>query len=152
MAWALFLVVAGIWAVFLLPPLWADRRRSSIPATRRQPVVAPPSSTGAAPSTYQSPSHPEGGRVEEPDPAVILVRRRRALMILAVAVLTSLVALVVFGGTWLVAAHGFADALLVWYLVALRRIAKARQESAPVTSGLEDEMMEMSRVRVVRSR
>ena len=151
MAWALFLVVAGIWAVFLLPPLWADRRRSSISATPRQPVVAPPSSTGVAPNTYQSPSQPEGGGVEEPDLSGILARRRRALLILAGAVLTSLVALFVFGGTWLVVAHGFADGLLVWYVVALRRIARARQELAPVTSDLEDEM-ETSRVRIVRSR
>ena len=30
MAWAVFLVVAGIWAVFILPPLWADRRTSHL--------------------------------------------------------------------------------------------------------------------------
>ena len=151
MAWALFLVVAGIWAVFLLPPLWADRRPSANSASRRRAVAGHGTRTGGAPNTYQSPSNPEGGGVEDPDRTGILARRRRALMILAGCALTSLAALLVFGGTWLVAVHGAADALLVSYVVMLRRIAKARPEAAPLTAALEDEM-QMSRVRVVRSR
>lgn len=152
MAWALFLIVAGIWAVFLLPPLWADRRPSSISATRRQAASETGGRTGGALNTYQRPSYPEGGSVEEPDRADIRERRRRALAILAGSALTSLVALLVFGGTWLVAVHGVADALLIAYVMMLRRIAKARQQSAPLPVDLEDEMMQMSRVRVVRSR
>lgn len=89
--------------------------------------------------------------MEEPDRTSILARRRRVLMILAGCALTSLAALLVFGGTWLVAVHGAADALLVSYVMMLRRIAKARPEAAPLPLDLEDEM-QMSRVRVVRSR
>ena len=150
MAWALFLVVAGIWAVFLLPPLWADRRPSSNSVSRRQAFAERGSLAGLQPDTYQGPSHPEGEGSEAPDRAGVLARRRRALVILAGVVLTSLVALLVFGGIWLLAIHGFADAVLAWYVVTLRGIARARQASTPFTADLEDDMMEMSRVRVVR--
>lgn len=55
------------------------------------------------------------------------------------------------GGPWLVGLHGAADALLVSYVVMLRRIAQARRRSAPFEVEFEDEIPEMPRVRVVQS-
>jgi len=152
MAWALFMVIAGIWAIFLLPPLWADRRPSSIPAARRRAGLEEPGPrSGAGRSTYQSSGYAvaEGRGL---DRSVILARRRRALSVLVGAALTSLVAAVVFDGSWLVGLHGAADAALIGYVVMLRRIAQARREMISLEPDLKDEMLDMSRVRVVQSR
>lgn len=150
MAWALFLVVAGIWAVFLLPPLWADRRPSFFSPTRRQALAGTAQRGGTPPNTYQSPSHPVGGGAVGHDRATVLTRRRRALMILGGTALTSLVAVVVFGGRWLLVVHGAADVLLVWYVVMLRRIATVSREMVALAAESEDEL-EMPRVRVIGS-
>ena len=152
MAWALFLVVAGIWAVFLIPPLWADRRPSSIHAARRHAGLEEPGQrSGTGRNVYEVPGYsaaPEGSGL---DRSVILARRRRILVVLAGGASTSLVAAIVFSGSWLVALHVAADALLIGYVVMLRRIAQARRGLAPQESEFEDEMLEMSAVRVVRS-
>ena len=151
MAWALFLVVAGIWAFFLLPPLWADRRLTSLVGARSQSGLGEPMQSSApVQSTYHSPKHSGGPDGERLDRAVILARRRRALLILAGGATASLVALVVFRGPWLVGLHGAADALLIWYVVILRRLERARRNSALRSLGLEERMLETSRVRVVR--
>lgn len=150
MAWALFLVVAGIWAVFLLPPLWADRRPSFFSPTRRQALDGPGRHGGTPPNTYQSPSHPVGGGVGGLDRAAVVTRRRRALTIFVGTALVSLVAVVVFGGRWLLVLHGAADALLIWYVVMLRRITTASREMAALAAVADDEV-ETPRVRVVGS-
>ena len=152
MAWALFLVVAGIWAVFLLPPLWADRRPSSIPAARRRAGLEEPGpSAGTAQNTYQAPIRSTGANGEEHGQAAVLARRRRALLILCGGAVASLVALVFFGGPWFIGLHGAMVGLLIWYLATLRRIAKERYEWASLAPELEDEIPETSQARVVRS-
>lgn len=152
MAWALFLGIAGIWAVFLLPPLWADRRPSSVSAARRRAGLDEPGeATATARTTYQSPGHPAGRAPEGLDRSAILLRRRRVLLALAGAAFVSLVGAVMVGGPWLVGLHGAVDALLVAYVVMLRRIAQARRSSAPFEAEYEYEMSDVSRVRVVQS-
>ena len=130
MAWALFLIAAGIWAVMLLPRMWADRRFASVAAVRRRGVSLPESGRSAGPirSTYLSSEGPPRGAGDRVSRETILSRRRRALAVLLVAVTASLVAAVVSRGIWLLSLHGFADAMLIWYVVTLRRIAIARRE------------------------
>ena len=156
MAWALFLLVACIWAVFLLPPLWADRRSSSMSPTRRfSGVAAEPARVGRPSRDTYHISGGTGGVVESgPDRARILSRRRRVIVILVATAVGALAAWSVFGGLWLLGLQVASDAVLIWYLVMLRGIAKRRRaaESLRAMSQQEDESRYSPRVRVVESR
>ena len=101
MAWALFLLVAGIWAVVLLPPLWAERFRFSPNPTRRHSDVAgEPAQVSSRPSGDASSGSGDSGDTNEgwEHHLQILSRRRRAIAILVMAIVVSLVAAVVIGG------------------------------------------------------
>ena len=161
MAWALFLVIACLWAVCILPPLWADRRTSWLGPNRRAArLTEQPEQAGRAPrDTYHSsapgPVAPVEAVASGMASAAILSRRRQAVVTLATAAIGTLVAAVIFRSLWIIGSHLAFDALLIWYMAMLRQI-KDRQRAAELESMASEQETEMmfysSRVRVVQSR
>ena len=156
MAWALFLLVAGIWAVILLPPLWADRRTSPLSATRRfSKRVGQPERIGRpSHDTYHSSGGLSGAVENGLDRAGVLSRRRWAVAALVAASIGTLAMAAVFRSLWMLGLHGVVDAMLIWYVVMLRRIKELQKaaESSRLRSEQEDEMLYSPRVRVIQSR
>lgn len=116
---ALFLLIAAVWAVFLLPPLWAGWYYSPTSSTRRFSRLVAPMDDAPLPShdTYRSSGGPRvRGRARK------LARRRQVLFVLASAAFGSLVLVVAFRNIWMLILHASAGASLVWYAVMLRRI------------------------------
>ena len=152
MLWGLFLLIAAVWAVFLIPPLWADRRSFMLEAGRRSARAS--SSGSSSNDTYRSP--PNTGRAEKADASSsrIVVRRKRVLIGLAIAVIGSSAAIVFFGGIAFVTIHVLVDLALVWYVATLRRMAVRRHVAvlAQTVEEQADEALYGSRVRVVQSR
>ncbi len=134
MALAVFLILAGIWAIFLLPPLWAERRRSR-PSPR--PLVRPLADEPAATVTPITGSNPGGPPPtvtmvqQRLDRDVVLARRRRVVAVLAGSAIVTLLVAILWVGVWSFALHVAVDALLITYLVTLRNIVKAREAPTP---------------------
>lgn len=116
---ALFLLIAAVWAVFLLPPLWAGWYYSPTSSTRRFSRLVSPMDDAPLPShnTYRS---SDGPRAQERDRK--LARRRQVLFVLASAAFVTLVLVVAYRNIWMLILHVSAGAALVWYTVMLRRI------------------------------
>lgn len=148
MLWALFLLIAAVWAIFLIPPLWADRR-SFFRAGQRGGRTA----GSDRPSDRTSPST-SGGRITGPGRAGrVIARRKRSLVGLGVTAIGTLAAVAVFGGVPLIIVHVLADLALVAYVAALRRIAVRRVSLADqVLRYPVDEHLYSSEYRVAQSR
>ena len=125
-----FLLIAGVWAAFLLPPALANRRLSPI------------SSTEEFSKLTRQLGKVRDAQTDAPEIAVIrdaadagvdrdrvLARRRQILVALAVIVVTTLVGAIAAGNVQLLLLHLLADAAIVWYIVMLLQI-KARQTAA----------------------
>lgn len=156
MAWALFLLVAGIWAVFLLPPLWADRRTSPLSAARRVSTLTGQSERIGRSShdTYHSSGGASGAVGDGSDRAGVLSRRRRVIVTLVATAIGTMAAVVAFKSLWMVGLHVVVDGTLIWYIVMLRRIKElqAAAESLRVISEQEEEIRYLPKIRVVQSR
>lgn len=122
---ALFLLIAAVWAVFLLPPLWAGWYYSPTSSTRRFSRLVAPMDDAPLPShdTYRSSGGP---RVQRR--ARKLARRRQVLFVLASAAFGTLVLVVAFRNIWMLILHAAAGAALVWYAVMLRRIKERERQ------------------------
>lgn len=122
-----FLLIAGVWAAFLLPPALANRRLSPLSSTEefskltRQLGRARDVSTDS-PEVLALQSAAANGV----DRGRVLTRRRRILVGLVSLVLVTLLAAIAFGSVQLLLLNLLADAGLIWYIVMLLQI-KARQ-------------------------
>lgn len=156
MLWALFLLIAGVWAVFLIPPMWADRRSSSMADNRRlSGNPARSRSVDRSPKRANPGSGNSRSRGREQfTNGRVLSRRRRALILLATIVLVTLSMTIAFGGLWAIALHVLADMMLAGYIVALRGIVRHREADEREQYALrqEAEVLYSSAVRVVQSR
>ncbi len=126
---ALFLLIAAVWAVFLLPPLWAGWYYSPLSSTRRFSGLIAPMEDAPLPShnTYRS----SGGRRAQ-ERARKLARRRQVLFVLAAAAFGTLVLVLASRNIWMLVLHVSAGAALVWYTVMLRRIKVWERKVRPV--------------------
>jgi hypothetical protein len=134
-----FLLIGGIWAAFLLPSFFENRRRGPLNTTRNfarsQDLLASVSATNSA----ELKARRRAG-----------VRRRRVLLILTIGALGSL-ALAVFQGSfmWLMATIGF-DLALAGYVTLLLQVRTTRARSAPVVPLVAVESTEDAQHHTVR--
>lgn len=130
----LFLLIAAVWAVFLLPPLWAGWYYSPTTSTRRFSKLTAPLDDIPLPSrdTYRS----SGGRTAR-ERARKLARRRQVLLVLAAAAFGTLALAAASRNIWMVALHISSGAALAWYAVMLRRIKEREKPARPVRPRLE---------------
>ncbi len=125
-----FLLIAGVWAAFLLPPALTNRRSSPLSSTEefskltRQLGKARSVSTDA-PEVAALKDAAEAGIDREG----VLARRRQILVALVTTALGTLIGAIVFGNVQLLLLSLLADAGLVWYIVMLLQI-KTRQAAA----------------------
>ena len=152
MLWGLFLLIAAVWAVFLIPPMWADRRSFLLNTGRR----AARANGSASPSTemYRNPADTQRARTIAAASRRNLARRRRVLVSLGIAAIATSVAFIAFDGAILATIHVLVDIVLVWYVVSLRRIA-VRRRAAVLAQRVEEQAeatLTGPTVRVVQSR
>lgn len=130
MPWALFLAVAAIWAMFLIPRWWADRATQNPSATRPdfRPLQRSNSEAGfgAVMGRVLARSGDEGNTVSHRE-AVLARRRRTAAVLLGVAV-ASLAGWFVLNSLWMLLVHVIVDAVFVWYIMMLRRLRTFRED------------------------
>lgn len=149
--WGLFLLIAAVWAVFLVPPLWADRRFS---VAWSRPVERRVSPRQTSTDLYQVPPENHSMQASRPPKELILLRRRRSLFSLGVFVLLTFLAIIAFGGTRFIILHLLADAALISYLLVLRRIKTRKASPIPVQGigiRMEDDLY-VPTVKVVQAR
>ena len=116
-----FLLIAGVWAAFLLPPALANRRSSPLSSTQEFNKMTRQLGKARSVST----DAPEAGIDREG----VLARRRHILVALVTAVLGTLIGAISSGNLQLLLLNLIADAGLVWYIVMLLQIKK-RQAAA----------------------
>ena len=135
MPWAIFLVVAAVGAIFLLPGWLSERvsyrsaqlavKQGSQLATdlEEEPEIYPSEGTGSEPGLPQESYHPPPPATGSyPSREEILARRRRTLTILLAAVVGSLAGWFLLNSLWMILLNLIFDALLVLFVVLLRRI------------------------------
>ena len=128
MPWALFLAVAAVWAMFLIPKWVADRatnnparpdfgslQRSNSEARLGGAIGRVLARSGEAAKVV---SHRE----------TVLARRRRAGLILLSASIASLAGWFVLNSLWMILVHVIVDAVIVWYVIMLRQIQAFRED------------------------
>ena len=125
-----FLLIAGVWAAFLLPMAMANRKSSPLSSTEEFSKLTEQLGKARTVST----DAPEVAAVYEAYAAGIgrervLTRRRRMLVALIGAVIVTLIGAIAFGNVQLLLLNLLADAGLIWYVVMLLQI-KARQAEA----------------------
>ena len=136
------LVIGGVWAVYLVPPILNSRRETPLASTAEYSRIA------ARLNTVQNEGRPVAVGLGR---SAVLARRRRALATLAISAGTSLVlALTTRHLGWLFA-HIVIDAGIAWYVAVLLQIKQTR--SLPVVAPLAPRVAEYSDqpVRVVAS-
>lgn len=118
------LVIGGVWAIYLVPPMLNSRRETPLASTAEYSRIA---------ARLNHVARDEMVTVTVTRSAV-LARRRRALGILVVAALASLtMALTTSSLSWLFL-HVTVDAGLAWYVAVLLQIKQTRaQQVARIT-------------------
>jgi len=120
----ILVVIAGVWAAFLLPPLFFVRRETPLNTTQEFTKL-----TSRLASVQES-----NGPARLPasiDRTQVLTRRRQILIAMFVTVVATLAAAIVRGSFPLLLVHLAADAALAWYVMMLLQI-KERQAAAAV--------------------
>ncbi|NOY55590.1 MAG: hypothetical protein GXP34_06345 [Actinobacteria bacterium] len=112
-------VLAGVWAAFLLPSVFTSRRER--PAESAQEFTRLSARLTAVGS----------GTTIEPmlTRRRVLVRRRRALIILSAIALTTLAVAIWRGSTAMLIAHIAMDGVIAWYVAMLVQIRQRREAS-----------------------
>ena len=130
MPWALFLAVAAVWAMYLIPRWWADR--ASINSSARRPDFGPlqksnsEARSGRVADRVLARSGEEGNAVSHRE--AVLARRRRTASILLCAAVASLAGWFLLNSLWMILIHVIVDAVFVWFIMMLRRIRTFRQD------------------------
>ena len=146
MPWALFLALAALYAMFLIPIWQADRESRSLRAARLDPGFLQPSNSEAG-------SRPIMGRVlgrvlarhgnEGNNPSHrdrVLVRRRRVMFTLGGAAVATLTGWFVLNSLWMIPIHLIADGAFVWYITMLRRIQTLRADVDALFAEYDDDL------------
>ena len=130
MPWALFLVVAAVWAMYLIPRWWADRASHNSAATR--PDLSPlrrsnsEAGFGRVVERVLARSGEEGNAVSHRE--AVLARRRRTASILLVVAVASLAGWFVLNNLLMLLIHVIVDAVFVWFIMMLRRLRTFRED------------------------
>ncbi len=155
MPWALFLAVAAVWAMFLIPRWWADRATHS--PTRPDFRSLEPSNSeagfGRTIGRVLARSGDAGNAVSHRE--AVLTRRRRAVLILLCFAVASLVGWFVLNSLWMILIHIVVDAIFVWYVTMLRRLRAFREDVNALFDADHDYVpppRDHSAIRVVQSR
>ena len=140
MPWALFLAVAAVWAMFLIPRWWADRATHS--PTRPDFRSLEPSNSeagfGRTIGRVLARSGDAGNAVSHRE--AVLTRRRRAVLILLCFAVASLAGWFVLNSLWMILIHLIADGVFVWYITMLRRIQTLRADVDAVFAEYDDDI------------
>ncbi len=129
----IFLLIAGVWGAFLLPPVFRSRRDTPISTTQEFTRLTARLAAVHGPAAQTALMHRRQ----------VLARRRRMLIALAVTVAVSLLAAVALGSLPLLLVHVIADAALIWYVAMLLQIKQRQQtisnvvDITPVNSSQE---------------
>ena len=128
MPWALFLAVAAVWAMFLIPRWVADRATNN-PARPDFRSLQPSNSEaglGGAIGRVLARSGKTAKVVSHRE--AVLARRRRVALILLSAAVASLAGWFVVNSLWMILVHVVVDAVFVWYIMMLRRMQAFRED------------------------
>ena len=132
MPWALFLLIAAVWAMFLVPRWWADRA-SFDPDPSPRPRQS--GSKNLKGELFQGNTRVlrSGGTSQPADSRVshreaVLARRRRMMLVLLSAAAGTLMGWFLLASMWMLLAHVIVDAVLVWYIMMLRRLRTFRED------------------------
>lgn len=136
------LIIAGAWAAYLLPSVFVSRRNAPLHSTQEFNRI-----TARLASVH---GHP----VETADIARkrVLARRRRILIGLALAAVTTLVAAIWQGSVYLLVAHIAIDAIGAWYISMLLQIKQRRTLPVIGLQEVDEETTEERHLRIVASR
>ena len=136
----LLLLVAGVWAFFLLPALFSGRRDAPVSTTQEFTRLT---------ERLESVQRVAAERKDLTKQRV-LARRRRILVVLVLAAVVTIGVAVWLNSMVLLGVHLFIDALLAWYVVRLVQIRQRRQDQESVIDiQAIDEQREPKRVRVI---
>jgi len=113
----IFLLIAGVWGAFLLPPVFRSRRDTPISTTQEFTRL----------TSRLASVHGPAAQTALMQRRQVLARRRRMLIVMAATVAISLVAAVWMGSLPLLVVHVIADAVLIWYVAMLIQIKQRQQ-------------------------
>jgi len=120
------LVIGGVWAIYLVPPILNSRRETPLASTAEYSRIA------ARLNTVQNEGQPVGVAMSR---KAVLARRRRTLAMLAIAAGMSLIlALTTRSLGWLFT-HIAVDAGIAWYVAVLLQIKQTRTQQVIVPAG-----------------
>ena len=120
------LVIGGVWAIYLVPPILNSRRETPLASTAEYSRIA------ARLNTVQNEGQPVGVGMSR---KAVLARRRRTLATLAMAAGMSLIlALTTRSLGWLFT-HIAVDAGIAWYVAVLLQIKQSRTQQVIVPAG-----------------
>lgn len=120
------LVIGGVWAIYLVPPILNSRRETPLASTAEYSRIA------ARLNTVQTEGQPVGVAMSR---TAVLARRRRTLATLAMAAGMSLIlALTTRSLGWLFT-HIAVDAGIAWYVAVLLQIKQSRTQQVIVPAG-----------------
>jgi len=116
--------------MFFIPRWWADRASHNPGSTRPglEPLQRSNSEAGSGRVMERvlARSGEAGNTVSHRE--AVLVRRRRAALILLGAAVASLAGWFVLNSLWMILIHVIVDAVFVWYIMMLRRIRAFRAD------------------------
>ncbi len=137
------LIIAGAWAAYLLPAVFVSRRNAPIHSTQEFNRL-----TARLASVH-------GHEVDTVDMVKrrVLLRRRRAVVGLVLAAVSSLAAAIWQGSPFLLVAHLMIDGIFAWYVAMLLQIKQRRTSVVDLTSMEErgEESTDERHLRVVAS-
>ncbi len=138
MLWALFLLIGAIWALFLIPPMWADRRSFFRDRQRRGRVAERNSASGDTRTTVPMTQAAMASRTYSHE---MLARRKNRLIGLVVAVAGSLAMFLLLRAIGLLILHILTDLALIAYIATLRRL-NLRRTDGLTSRSIEDQMQQ----------
>lgn len=118
----IFLLIAGVWGAFLLPPVFMSRKNTPISTTQEFTRLTARLANVHGPEAQSAWIQRQR----------VLARRRRILIGLASAAVLSLVAAVSTGILPLLVVHIVLDAVLIWYVAMLLQIKQRQAAMADV--------------------
>lgn len=148
MPWALIPAVAVVWALFLIPGWCADRANQTLGAPRS----GSESGSSAMVERALARSGDAGATVAYRE--AVLARRRQVVSVLLGAAVASLAGWFILNSLWMLLIHVIVDAVLVWYIVMLRRVQTFREDVNALFADYDDvaPTRDYSAVKVVQPR
>ena len=142
MPWALFLALAALGAMFLVPIWQADQELRVLRAARLDPGLLQPSNSeaGSRPimGRFLARQGNEGNNPSHRDR--VLVRRRRVMFTLGGVAVATLTGWFVLNSLWMILIHLIADGVFVWYITMLRRIQTLRADVDALFAEYDDDI------------